>query len=175
MLLARLCLLLFIATVFTGCSMVGEYLPTEADFAPRKGRASVKIDLSQQRAYLYRGRNQIASTRISTGRDGYQTPTGRYRIAQKRRNHRSSIYGDYVRGRAIVKPNVDVRKDSRPRGSRFLGAPMPYFMRFNGAIGMHAGNVPWYPASHGCVRLPPRMARAFYSHVKTGTPVTVTQ
>jgi len=155
--------------------MVDAYLPTTADFAPHHGRASVKIDLSTQRAYLYRAGSQIASTRISTGRDGYETPLGRYRITQKSRHHRSSIYGDYVRGGTIVKANVDVRRHSRPPGSKFLGAPMPYFMRFNGAVGMHAGNVPYYPASHGCVRLPPRMARAFFSHVSAGTPVRVQQ
>jgi lipoprotein-anchoring transpeptidase ErfK/SrfK len=173
MFLLRFSLLLFTATIFTGCSVVESYIPTTADFAPHSGRASVAIDLSQQRAYLYRAGTQIVSTRISTGRDGYETPTGRFRITEKDRDHRSSVYGDYVRDGSIVKPNVDVRRHSRPPGSRFLGAPMPYFMRFNGPIGMHAGNVPWYPASHGCVRLPPRMARAFFSHVSIGTPVSV--
>jgi lipoprotein-anchoring transpeptidase ErfK/SrfK len=173
MLLIRLGLLLLLASVFTGCSMVEAYIPTTADFAPRHGRTTVRIDLSAQRAYLYRAGNQIAATRISTGRDGYDTPVGRFRVTQKSRHHRSSIYGDYVRGGHVVKANVDVRKHSRPPGSRFLGAPMPYFMRFQGAVGMHAGNVPWYPASHGCVRLPPRMARAFFHHVSIGTPVRV--
>jgi lipoprotein-anchoring transpeptidase ErfK/SrfK len=72
-----------------------------------------------------------------------------------------------------VKANVDARKDRRPPGARFLGAPMPYFMRFHGPIGMHAGNVPNTPASHGCVRLPPHLARAFFRHVSVGTPVRV--
>ena len=169
----RLGLLLLCAAIFSGCSVVGSYLPTTADLAPRRGKAQVKIDLSSQRAYLYRSGVAIASTRISTGKDGYETPTGSYRITQKKRDHRSSIYGDYVRDGRIVKANVDVRRHSRPPGSRYVGASMPYFMRFNGAIGMHAGNVPWHPASHGCVRLPPHMARAFFRHVKIGTPVRV--
>jgi lipoprotein-anchoring transpeptidase ErfK/SrfK len=173
MVFIRVGLITFFATIFTGCSVVKEYIPTTADFAPQSGKASVRIDLSAQRAYLYRSGNQIASTRISTGKDGYDTPVGQFRITQKSRNHRSSIYGDYVRDGHIVKANVDVRRHSRPPGSKFLGAPMPYFMRFHGAVGMHAGNVPWYPASHGCVRLPPHMARAFFRHVSSGTPVRV--
>jgi hypothetical protein len=50
---------------------------------------------------------------------------------------------------------------------------MPYFMRFNGAEGMHAGYLPGYPASHGCVRLPDEKAIAFYRAVEVGTPVSV--
>jgi hypothetical protein len=60
-----------------------------------------------------------------------------------------------------------------PPGCRFVQAPMPYFMRFNGAEGMHAGYLPGYPASHGCVRLPKEKAIAFFEAVEVGTPVTV--
>jgi lipoprotein-anchoring transpeptidase ErfK/SrfK len=50
---------------------------------------------------------------------------------------------------------------------------MPYFLRFNGAVGMHAGYLPGYPASHGCIRLPLEMARHFYNNSSHGTPVIV--
>ena len=60
-----------------------------------------------------------------------------------------------------------------PRGGKFVPAPMPYFMRFNGADGMHAGYLPGYPASHGCVRMPQQYAIAFFNAVEVGTPVTV--
>ena len=50
--------------------------------------------------------------------------------------------------------NVEADKDPRPRGTAFRGASMPYFLRIHGGIGMHAGYLPGYPASHGCIRLP---------------------
>jgi hypothetical protein len=51
---------------------------------------------------------------------------------------------------------------------------MPFFIRFNGGIGMHAGRLPGYPASHGCVRMPRAMAAHFFANAPLGTPVTVT-
>jgi len=60
-----------------------------------------------------------------------------------------------------------------PRGGKFIPAPMRYFMRFNGADGMHSGYLPGYPASHGCVRMPDEMAIAFFNAVDVGTPVHV--
>lgn len=170
----RLLLILAASVLFSACATLESYVPTMADFRPIHGPARVKIDLSEQRAYLYKRGELLTDTRISTGRDGYQTPTGTFRVTQKDRDHRSSIYGDYVDWDGdIVRANVDIRRHRKPRGTRFLGAPMPYFLRFNGAVGMHSGDVPWYPASHGCVRLPPRMARVFFNNVSIGTPVRV--
>jgi hypothetical protein len=60
-----------------------------------------------------------------------------------------------------------------PRGGKFVPAPMRYFMRFHEADGMHAGYLPGYPASHGCVRMPEQLAIAFYRALDVGTPVTV--
>lgn len=73
----------------------------------------------------------------------------------------------------VVKPNVDVRKQSRPPGAHFVGASMPYFVEFKPGYGLHAGHLPGYPASHGCVRLPYWRARQFYQAVHLGTPVIV--
>ena len=50
---------------------------------------------------------------------------------------------------------------------------MPYFMRIHGAVGMHAGYLPGYPASHGCIRMPEFMAEDFFNNVEIGTPVTI--
>ena len=50
---------------------------------------------------------------------------------------------------------------------------MPYFLRFSGGYGLHAGSVPNHPASHGCVRLPAEMAKHFYANASVGTPVRV--
>jgi lipoprotein-anchoring transpeptidase ErfK/SrfK len=137
------------------------------------GKRKIVIRLNEQKAYLYRDGKVAAVSRISSGRKGYRTPTGSFRVGQKDIDHRSSIYGAYVTDGRIVKADVDVRKDRRPKGSKFVGASMPYFLRFSGAIGMHGGDVPNYPASHGCVRLPMRQANRFYHAVSVGTPVTV--
>jgi lipoprotein-anchoring transpeptidase ErfK/SrfK len=138
------------------------------------GPARVEIDLRAQRAYFYKGGKLAGVSTVSTGREGYNTPPGTFRITQKNPDHRSNLFGDYVDadGNVIVK-DVDARKDLAPPGTKFLGAPMPNFMRFHGGIGMHAGYLPGYAASHGCVRLPPKMARHFFNNVSVGTPVTV--
>jgi hypothetical protein len=60
-----------------------------------------------------------------------------------------------------------------PAGTRFVNAPMRYFMEFAPGIGLHAGYLPGYPASHGCVRMPEQNAIAFFQAVSVGTPVTV--
>ncbi len=60
-----------------------------------------------------------------------------------------------------------------PKGCKFVPAPMKWFMRFDGAAGMHAGILPGYAASHGCVRMPASKAELFYNTVDVGTPVHV--
>lgn len=139
-----------------------------------RGSPSIKIDLRTQRAYFYKGQELAGVSPVSTGRPGYYTPAGSFRVTQKSPNHRSNLYGDYVdaQGR-VVKANVDIRRDEAPPGSKFRGASMPYFLRFNDAVGMHAGYLPGYPASSGCVRLPEDMARHFFANAPTGTPVVV--
>ncbi len=73
----------------------------------------------------------------------------------------------------VVKKDVELGKDPVPPGAHFVGAPMPFFMRITGGVGMHQGYLPGYPASHGCIRMPGKMAQIFYSNVDIGTPVTV--
>jgi lipoprotein-anchoring transpeptidase ErfK/SrfK len=140
----------------------------------KEGKTSVVVSLSHQQAFLYQGGERVAESRISTGREGYNTPPGRFSVIRKDQDHRSSLYGDFVdeSGR-VVKANVDVNKHSRPAGSHFVGAPMPYFVEFKPGYGLHAGHLPGYPASHGCVRMPYWRARQFYNAVHIGTPVIV--
>jgi hypothetical protein len=133
----------------------------------------VEIDLQQQMAYLVRGRQLVLASPISSGRSGHLTETGSFKIIEKERNHFSSLYGKIVdaNGRTVV---ADADADMRvPRGGKFLPAPMRYFMRFHAATGMHAGYLPGYPASHGCVRMPEENAIAFFNAVELGTPVRV--
>ena len=137
------------------------------------GKVDIFVDLADQHAYLYNRGEVILSAPVSTGREGYDTPAGHYTVVQKDIDHRSSIYGAYVREGMVVKENVDVRKDPRPPGSTFVGAPMPYFLRIVGGIGLHAGYLPGYPASHGCIRMPESKAKRFFYAARVGTPVTV--
>jgi len=158
-------LLLFAAACcFTGCETV----------RPHGGKTAILIDLSEQRAVLFQGGERVVETSISTGREGHATPVGNFHVIRKDPDHRSGIYGDFVDadGR-IVKANVDVRKDSKPPNSHYLGASMPWFVEFSPGFGMHEGKRPGYPASHGCVRLSSWRARQFYNASKIGTPVTI--
>jgi lipoprotein-anchoring transpeptidase ErfK/SrfK len=138
------------------------------------GKPKLVIDLTAQRIRYYKGDKLVGVSPISSGRESHSTVTGTFRISQKDRYHRSSLYGDYVDSAGnVVMEDVDVRKDTRPEGSRFLGAKMHYFMRVVGAIGMHEGYLPGYPASHGCIRLPTDMAAIFYNATPHGTPVQI--
>jgi ankyrin repeat protein len=112
--------------------------------APEKLR--VEISLALQSVALVRDGVPIYHSRCSTGRSGYSTKRGEFVVTNKERNHRSTIY------------HVE----------------MPYFMRLSCLdFGMHAGYVPNYPASHGCIRLPEDTARKFFSEIPVGTVVSV--
>ena len=124
-------------------------------------------------AYLPQNGRPVLASPISTGRYGHLTRKGSFKILEKERTHYSSMYGKIVdgSGNTIV---ADADADMRvPPGGKFIPAPMHYFMRFTGADGMHAGYLPGYPASHGCVRMPEQYAIAFFNSVSVGTPVTV--
>jgi len=137
------------------------------------GSPKVRISLAEQRAYFYKGKELVGLSPIASGKEGYRTPAGTYAIQQKNRNHRSTLYGDFVDAAGnVVQADVS-SSDKRPPGTTFRGASMPYFMRFNGAVGMHAGYLPGYAASHGCVRLPDELAAHFFNNVSNGTPVIV--
>jgi ankyrin repeat protein len=113
---------------------------------PSPDQLRVEISLALQRVALFKNGVPVYRTQCSTGRQGYSTKTGDFVITNKERNHRSTIY------------HVE----------------MPYFMRLSCLdFGMHAGIVPNYPASHGCIRLPEDAARKFFSEIPIGTLVTV--
>jgi hypothetical protein len=138
------------------------------------GAPAITIDLGSQTAYFYKGGQQVGRSPVSTGREGYGTPTGNFKIIQKNKHHVSNLYGDYVDGAGnVVVANVGVKRDRRPPGTTFRGAPMPFFMRIHGGVGMHAGYLPGYPASHGCIRLPRGAAQRFFENAPVGTPVRV--
>lgn len=106
----------------------------------------IEISLASQKAVIYENGEAVLSTKCSTGKKGYQTPPGVFVITDKNRLRRSNLYD----------------------------ADMPYFMRLNcSAIGMHQGNVPSYPASHGCIRLPYTYAKKFYAIAQVGDVVEI--
>lgn len=135
----------------------------------------VVVSLPKQRAYLMTGEQIVIDSPISSGKRGHTSPTGHLQVLEKDPNHHSSLYGDFVdsSGR-IVRAGVSARIDAAPSGTRFAGAAMKWFMRLTeDGVGMHIGILPGYPASHGCIRMPPDGAKLFYDHVKVGTPVDV--
>lgn len=135
----------------------------------------VVVSLAKQRAYLLNGDQVAIDTPISSGKRAGMTPSGKFSVLEKDKDHRSSLYGDFKdRSGRTVRSGVSLHIDSAPSGTVFVGAPMTWFMRLTGdGVGMHVGILPGYPASHGCIRMPPQGAEMFYAKVKVGTPVTV--
>lgn len=164
---------ILIAVGFSGCGTVSDFFVTNVP-EYRKGKASIVIELQEQEACLYKGKTRIASSRISTGREGHHTPIGRFSVLQKDRDHRSNVYGYYAdaSGRP-VKEGIDIRKHPKPDGTHFVGASMPFYVEFSPGYGLHQGYLPGFPASHGCVRMPYWKARQFYDAARIGTPVIV--
>lgn len=169
----QFCALGVTLAALNSCSTVTDMVTSNLPES-HSGRPSIVVSLRGQEAYLYRGGYRIASSRISSGREGYRTPIGHFQVIRKDEDHRSSLYGDYVDGSGhVVKANVDSRRDRKPPHSHFVGTPMPYFVEFSPGYGLHQGYLPGVPASHGCIRMPYWKARQFYNVAHIGTPVVV--
>jgi hypothetical protein len=113
----------------------------------RTGPVLVYVDLGRQRATVYRNGVRIGVSTISSGKDGYETPTGVFTILEKDKDHRSRTYDD---------------------------APMPYQQRLSWkGVALHAGNLPGFPASHGCVRLPMEFAKKLFEVTPMGGTVVI--
>lgn len=138
--------------------------------------SSVKIDLSDQRGYLMNGSELAMDYPVATGKSAHPTPTGNFRILEKiRSDKRSNTYGKiYNASGAVVKSNADTRKDKVPEGGKYVGAAMPYWMRLTwDGIGMHKGNVPRHPASHGCIRTYYKVVPIVFDKTRVGTKVSI--
>jgi lipoprotein-anchoring transpeptidase ErfK/SrfK len=135
----------------------------------------VVVSLTKQRAFLMTGEQVVIDSPISSGKRGHSSPSGHFSVLEKDPDHRSSVYGDFVdRSGRTVRAGISSRIDSAPSGTHYVGAPMRWFMRLTqDGVGMHIGILPGYPASHGCIRMPPDGAKLFYDHVKVGTKVDV--
>jgi len=111
------------------------------------GPVVVVVSITEQRGYVYRNGILIGATTVSTGRPGHQTPTGVFTVLQKQKEHRSTIYD---------------------------GAPMPYMERLTwGGIALHAGGLPGYPESHGCIHLPSEFAQLLFGISPNGMTVVI--
>jgi L,D-transpeptidase catalytic domain len=138
------------------------------------GSPKIVVSISEQHAYFYKGKHLVGETTVSTGKPGFGTPPGSYTVLSKDATHVSTVFGDYVDDLGnVTKSNIDVRKDSKPPGSHYDGARMPFAMFFRGGYAMHQGYVPPYAASHGCIRVPKEMAQTFFDNAPVGTPVIV--
>ena len=157
----------------TGCGTISDFVASKLA-SHSQGKAAIVIELKAQEAYLYKGTTRISTSKISTGREGHNTPVGQFSVLEKDIDHHSSVYGYYADASGHpVKEGVDIRKTPQPAGTHFVGASMPFFLEFSPGYGLHQGYLPGYPASHGCVRMPYWKARQFYETAKIGTPVTV--
>jgi hypothetical protein len=125
--------------------------PGEFDWHPELSTAGpvlVVVSIDDQLAYVYRNGVRIGTTTVSTGRPGYDTPTGIFQILQKKKMHHSNLYDD---------------------------AEMPFMQRLTwDGVALHAGRIPGRPASHGCVRLPAKFAPLLYDTTYHGGTVVVT-
>src|SRR4051812_46311861 len=138
------------------------------------GSPKIVVSLAEQHAYFFKGKNLVGESTVSTGKPGFGTPPGQYTVLSKDATHVSTVFGDYVDDLGnVTKSNIDVRKDSKPPGSHYDGARMPFAMFFRGGYAMHQGYVPPYAASHGCIRVPKEMAETFFDNAPVGTPVVV--
>lgn len=140
-----------------------------------EGSPSIRISVPYQKAYFYKGAQLVGVSPVSTGTPEHRTPPGKFKVSQKSKDHASSLYG-VIRNVAtgeITNNDADTRKHKPGPGEVYEGSPMPYFLRFNGGIGMHTGFLPGYPASHGCIRMPNHMAKKFFENSSIGTPVIV--
>ena len=139
------------------------------------GPASIRINLTQQKAFFYKGGVLAGVSRISTGKEGRSTPSGTYKVMLKDLNHRSSSYGMFKEKGTdrIVDDDAEAHNEPVPPGCYYEGTPMFNFLQFAPAVGMHTGYLPGYAASHGCVRMPDGMAQKFFDNAVVGTPVTV--
>lgn len=142
-------------------------------YAP--AQSYVEILLEEQRGRLYINGAIAMDFPICSGRvGGQETPVGRFRISQKVKEYRSNRYGAFVSrdGEEVIERNVSA-DEPLPEGAVFEGAEMPYWMRFNGAIGMHVGDVHRYSASHGCVRVPEEACSILFEKLGVGSTVIV--
>jgi len=137
--------------------------------------STVEIALKEQRGLLLVDGAIAMDFPVATGKSSHPTPQGSYKIIEKKKDHKSNLYGRIISGEGqTVVSDADTRSHAVPEGGRFVGAPMPYWMRLTPTgVGMHVGYVPGRPASHGCIRLKKDVAVQLFEILDLGSPVSV--
>lgn len=138
--------------------------------------SAVEIALREQRGLLLVDGVIAMDFPVATGKASHPTPKGSYKILEKKEHHSSNLYGRIVSSSgSTVVSDADTRDHGVPQGGRFVGAPMPYWMRMTTTgVGMHVGIVPGHrTASHGCIRLKKDTAVQLFSILDVGSPVKV--
>lgn len=156
LLLGTLSLAAITSLSFNACSPSApahsKLAPGQYEWQPQRspsGPVLMVVSIDDQMAYVYRNGVQVARSTVSTGRPGKETPTGVFTVLQRKVEHESSIY---------------------------KGAQMPYMQRLTwSGIAMHAGDLPGYPASGGCIRLPYEFSQKLYGIMHNGATVAITQ
>ena len=138
---------------------------------------SMIVNVDTQRATLYSGEEIVGWTYVASGITSFPTPTGDFTILEKVKDKVSNLYGKgYDADGKLVNSDFKQGRDVLPPGGKFTAAPMKFFMRLtNDGVGMHIGAItrPGRRASHGCIRLPSKMAPILYEHAALGTPVKI--
>ena len=124
--------------------------PGEFEWTPERAQAGqlvMVVSLPAQMVHVYRNGTRIGVSTISSGKPGKETPTGTFEILQKKQMHHSNLYNN---------------------------APMPFMQRLTwDGIALHAGKLPGYPASHGCIRLPDAFAKLLFEETRKGMLVVI--
>jgi lipoprotein-anchoring transpeptidase ErfK/SrfK len=141
---------------------------------PTQPITRVEVRLGEQRVYIYQGDEVAGESPITTGKPGHDTPPGHYSVLVKDIDHKSNLYGLFVDANGyVVDGNAEVG-EKPPAGAVYDSADMPYYLRIrDDGVGLHAGYLPGYPASHGCIRMPHAFAELLFSNISVGTPVDV--
>ena len=134
----------------------------------------VEVRLGEQKVYVYQGDDLAGESPITTGKPGHDTPPGHYSLLVKDIDHKSNLYGVFLDAHGYVTSGDAKAGDTPPAGSVYDAADMPYYMRIrDDGVGLHAGYLPGYPGSHGCIRMPHAFAELLFSNISVGTPVDV--
>lgn len=139
-----------------------------------EGHHTIIVDTQLQHAKYYINGRQVGYSAISSGKAGHDTPKGEFSIIDKDIDHRSSTYGSIVDSRGNVLVSDYTVGNPIPRGGIYKGAEMNFGMQITrSGIWMHEGAVTQATESHGCIRLPRRMAKIFYENTPVGSTVII--
>lgn len=138
------------------------------------GPHMIVVDTNQQMAKYYIAGKQVGWSTVSSGKAGHGTPSGTFPVLDKDADHKSSTYGSVVDAAGNTLIAEYTAGQPMPAGGHYKGAEMNNALKLtNTGIWMHEGIVTSAPESHGCIRLPKKMAKIFFDNTPVGTPVII--